>query len=164
MNLKIKENIIYKVRNDLAFPTDKQSMYDNIFIEVNLPNQPTLIIGNIYRSPGSQNIHNFTNDIENILNKIKQEKHNVIISGDFNINLLNTNTHKPTTEFLDTWLSNGYMPHLTLPTRVTYSSATLIDNIFTKSIKTNFITSKGILTTDISDHYPSFIEIQSSKQ
>ena len=156
----IKDNFNYSIRDDLAFPINKQPFYDSLFTEIIIDNQPKLIIGNIYRSPGALNLTDFNNDIEIILDKIKKEKCNIIISGDFNVNLLNVNKHKLTTDFIDLWTTKGYIPELTLPTRVTYSTATLIDNIFTKSIKNSLTLSKGILTTDLSDHYPSFIEIQ----
>ena len=47
------------------------------------------------------------------------------------------------------------MPLITKPTRVTKSTATLIDNIFTNNAnKTGH--QSGILLNDISDHLPSF--------
>ena len=52
-------------------------------------------------------------------------------------------------------ISKNYIPQITLPTRVTQSSATLIDNIFTKTNHSNPVKS-GIITTVISDHYPTF--------
>ena len=156
----IKNNINYTVRNDLSFPCNKQLLFDSLFIEIKLPNQPKIIIGNIYRAPGQSTINDFTNDLEIILEKIKKETTKVIITGDFNINLLHVNLHKPTTEFLDTWISKGYLPQLTQPTRETLNTATLIDNIYTKSINNDFITRKGIITTDISDHFPAFIEFK----
>ena len=97
----IKNNINYSVRNDLNFPYDKQMLYDSLFIEIEAPNKPKLIIGNIYRAPGQSSINDFTNDIEVLLNKIKKETTNIIISGDFNINLLNININNQITDFLD---------------------------------------------------------------
>ena len=156
----IKKNINYTVRNDLSFPLNKQLLYDSLFVEIKLPNNTNIIIGNIYRSPGQSPIHEFNKELETLLDKIKKETTKIIITGDFNINLLNTNVHKPTTEFLDTWIAKGYLPQLTQPTRITGNTATLIDNIFTKSINNCLITRKGIITNDISDHYPAFIEIK----
>ena len=154
-----KDNINYSLRTDLSFPPHKHTLYDSIFIETKMKNTTKLIIGNIYRSPGSTNITEFNNDLKNLLNKIKIENTKIIITGDFNINLLNINSHQQTADYLDLWISEGFIPQLTLPTRVTLKSATLIDNIFSKSNNNDLIISKGILTTDISDHYPSFIEI-----
>ena len=75
--------------------------------------------------------------------------------GDFNINLLNVDTHVDTSEFLEMMYSFSYLPLITKPTRVTKSSATLIDNIFS-NFNPNNEGIAGICTTDISDHFPVF--------
>ena len=73
--------------------------------------------------------------------------------GDFNINLLNSNIHNPTCEFVDTLYKYNFFPLINKPTRVTKVSATLIHNIFTNNIKHKGILS-CILYTDITDHFP----------
>ena len=50
--------------------------------------------------------------------------------------------------------SAGLHPLISLPTRITSHSATLIDNIFTNDICTNI--SSGVLFSSISDHLPAF--------
>ena len=52
-----------------------------------------------------------------------------------------------------TLASNGYFPLITLPTRVTAVSGTIIDNLITNDHK-NIIS--GIIKTDLTDHYPTF--------
>ena len=54
--------------------------------------------------------------------------------GDFNIDLLNYEKSNDVQEYLDTLCSNSFLPHITLPTRLSKSTKTLIDNIFTKEI------------------------------
>ena len=54
--------------------------------------------------------------------------------GDYNINLLNVDTHQLTSDSNDALFSNGFVPMITRPTRVTSNSATLIDNIFTNQL------------------------------
>ena len=78
--------------------------------------------------------------------------------GDYNINLLNVDSHQLTSDFNDTLFSNGIVPMITHPTRVTSNSATLIDNILTNQLNNNNINHvmSGILLIDISDHYPIF--------
>ena len=77
--------------------------------------------------------------------------------GDYNINLLNVESHSLTADFNDLMYSHGLIPLITRPTRVTENSATLIDNIFTnKILNTQEESVQGILVTDISDHYPIF--------
>jgi hypothetical protein len=54
---------------------------------------------------------------------------------DFNLNLLNCQNHKLTSEFMDIMYSNMFFPLITRPTtRITSYNATLIDNIFTNNL------------------------------
>ncbi|CAL4123485.1 unnamed protein product, partial [Meganyctiphanes norvegica] len=80
-----------------------------------------------------------------------------IILGDTNINLMLENK-----ENIDTYLNNfyvkNYIPCITLPSRITNHSATIIDHIFIKN-PTKLIQNKcssGNLITDLSDHLPNF--------
>ena len=73
--------------------------------------------------------------------------------GDFNLNLMNYQSHNLTGEFLDMMYFNTFFPLITRPTRITSHSATLIDNIFQNSLETNLLSS--LLFTDISDHLPN---------
>ena len=50
--------------------------------------------------------------------------------------------------------SNSLYTLISKPTRITSSTATLIDNIFTNNLELN--TNSGILYTDLSDHLPVF--------
>ena len=70
--------------------------------------------------------------------------------GDFNLNLLNFSNDTSVTRFLDLTQSSGLLPTITIPTRITNHSATLIDNIFSNNIVDPFFT--GVLTEPISDH------------
>ena len=95
--------------------------------------------------------------MKDICDKLRNENKLCYLLGDYNINLLNVDTHTSTADFNDTMFSNGFIPLISRPTRVTQSTATLIDNIFTNQLAelhNNFF--QGILLTDISDHYPIF--------
>ena len=72
--------------------------------------------------------------------------------GNFNINILDYSTSPLVENFLNLMISRNYYPLITHPTRVTPISCTLIDNIFCKRI--DEIESTGVITTNISDHYP----------
>ena len=91
-----------------------------------------------------------------LLTKIKSERKYVSCLGDYNISLLNYDTHGPTQEFADLMYSHSLFPCITKPTRVTAKSASLIDNIFCNNDVNNDDVFNGILYTDISDHFPIF--------
>ena len=68
--------------------------------------------------------------------------------GDFNINLLNYESHSDTNEFLNNIISHYLLPYTLHSTRVTDHSATVIDNIF--SDNTDHDTYNGNILTNIS--------------
>ena len=80
--------------------------------------------------------------------------------GDFNINLLNFDSHANTELFVNTMGSYNFYPQILKPTRITEHSATLIDNIFFNSLE--YHTISGNLVTDIFDHMPNFFIIKFS--
>ena len=116
----------------------------------------------IYRPPDT-NVAKFNECLDGVLSKIKSEKKSCYLLGDYNINLLNSDKHPATQEFIDTMFSYSMLPCITKPTRVNSKTATLIDNIFHNdlSIKSTFA---GILYTDITDHFPVFLIDHSSKR
>ena len=79
----------------------------------------------------------------------------VTLVGDFNIDLLKINERVAFKDFLDSMISFGLYPSITLPTRLTDNSATLIDNIFTNYTDSNSHSS-GVLILDMSDHLPYY--------
>ena len=80
----------------------------------------------------------------------------MLVTGDFNIDVLRFTDIKSTGDFTDNVLASGFMPLVTCPTRVTDYSATLIDNILANCVE-KFVKS-NIVYFDISDHFPTFTE------
>ena len=112
----------------------------------------------VYRHPRGNKCH-FTEDLEKSLNKI-QKSRTALIIGDTNIDLLMFGQKDAHANFASSLFSNGYMPYITYPTRITSHSATLIDQIFAKTPKNNFDINSGILFSDISDHLPCYISLK----
>ena len=73
--------------------------------------------------------------------------------GDFNINLTNYKNHTVSKNFADLLFSIGLYPLINKPTRISFDTVTLIDNIFT-NITTKTINS--ILINNVSDRLPIF--------
>ena len=76
------------------------------------------------------------------------------------MDLLKSLSQKLTNKFFELNLSNGLNPCITKPTRITHSTATLIDNIFCNQELYRKTTS-GIVIDDISDHMPCYSVIES---
>jgi len=76
-----------------------------------------------------------------------------------NINIfssINSSVYKAT-EYMNMLASNCYFPLITLPTRITNKSSTVIDHIMTNDHKNSIL--PGIIKTDLSDHFPIFCSI-----
>ena len=60
--------------------------------------------------------------------------------GDYNINLLNSDKHNPTSDFVELMHSYSFIYLINRTTRITATSATLIDNIFVNysDVQTSF--------------------------
>ena len=128
-----------------------ENLFECVTVELTLNRGEKTVISCIYRKP-STNIPEFTTHIEQIFSPATCRK--MYICGDFNIDLLKYNDHEPTKNFVDSLFSIGFFPLITKPTRITDTSATLIDNIYTNQLDTEH--HSGIFITDVSDHLPIF--------
>jgi hypothetical protein len=160
--LFIKDHISYNMRDDLVNPQADQNLFECIFIELTVA-PLTVVIGLIYRSPSNQSIGELADYLQKVALKIDKENKKLILLGDFNCDLLQCNTQSSVSDFFDSMMSSSLIPCITLPTRVTENTATLIDHIYTTLENGTYVS--GTITTDISDHYSNFIcfEIRNSK-
>ena len=160
----VKDGLSFKNRPDLAFPCEFHDKFDALFVELELGSRSdNVILGVMYRSPSNRSQKDFIQCANVLVEKIEKEHKNVIILGDNNVDLLKTDIHKESNKFLSLFISRGFIPAITLPTRVTHRSASLIDHIFVKSKIPNHLA--GTLTLDITDHYANFICLpKTSKQ
>jgi hypothetical protein len=160
VGIYIKNTLKYQVLQIEGNP----ELWDGIFIEITLKCKnpgKKLILGNIYRPP-RDNLENyclFNEDLEEILERFSHSNSEVVITGDFNFDLLKMKEKEHVNTFFDTLCSNGLFPKITQPTRITENSKTLIDNCFMK-VSANFSgTISGILQQNISDHQPYFVTL-----
>ena len=149
VSLYIAENIACTELCELDIVDDH---IECVFAKLHLNGQ-TYIVGVVYRPPNS-NIVDFNNTMHFILEKVT--RYPCYIMGDFNLDLLKHDKHPPTEKFLDIMHANSFIPIINRPTRVTRDTCTLIDNIYTNNYNIKNDNYSGLLTTDISDHFPVF--------
>ena len=94
------------------------------------------------------------NYLNKLLENISEEQKSIFLLKDLNVNLLNYKEHNQSDEFLDSLVSNSFIPLILQPTRATSHSNTLIDNTFSNVIDPDIIL--GNLTATISDHLHQF--------
>ena len=166
--LFIANNLQYRIRADLQLGENTNS----IFVEIDrthLNSKYNTIIGCIYRPP-SYSLKSFNALLTSRLSILHNEKKQLYIAGDFNVNIdplvkndINTQTFK------NIFSSNFLFPLIDKPTRVTCHSATIIDNIFSNASDIANTSRSGILRLSISDHYAVFcvntsINVKANKQ
>ena len=154
VSIYIKQHIKYDLREDMSMLNEA---IETVFIEIGkgqFMSPKDVVIGVIYRPPNTD-ISIFNNYLSDILSSVKSENKCIYLMGDFNVNLLNTDTHVLSNDFLNLMYSHAFIPLITKPTRISKSSATLIDNIFSNDIN-NDVLFNGIFYTDITDHLPVF--------
>lgn len=157
--LYIDNSLNYIVRSDLKIYKKKE--LESVFIEIINPKGKNLIVGCIYRHPCMNSSEFIDIYMSELLQKLSREDKTIMLMGDFNIDLLKYDSNKDSTTFLDTMYTSFLLPYITIPTRVTTHSKTLIDNIFSNNIEEG-LTSGNIITT-ISDHYAQFLIQKSIK-
>ena len=135
----------------------KSKHLESTFREIINKEGKNIIIGCIYRHP-SMNLEEFNDKTSEMLEKVRKENKQIYLMGDFNIDLLKIESDTNIAMFFDNITSNFFVPHITLPTRITPKSKTLIDNIYSNSENFREGTS-GHLTLSISDHLAQFLII-----
>ena len=135
----------------------KSYVLESIFAEIIVSGKKNIVVGCIYRHP-SMTVSDFNENYLNpLMENLTDKKHNFLL-GDFNVDLMKTDTDEDSMAYLDIISSNLFVPHIIHPTRITPHTKTLIDNIF--SNLPNFSQGKsGNITLTISDHLAQFLTI-----
>ena len=110
---------------------------------------------NLTYQPPNGDPNELENYFKNVLSKRTITNKEIVLVGDFNINVLGFNENKMVQNFLNLMFRHGLIPTVNKPTRVTRKTTTAIDHIITNSI-INAEFKTGIVKTDISDHFPIF--------
>ena len=156
--LYIDKTIKYKLRKDLNI--FEKNMIESTVIEILSKKQKNLIIGCVYKHPKHE-VKDFTNNhMMPLLSRLSNENKDIMIMGDFNVNLINYDDDKNISNFLDTMLSHSFRSFITTPTRITRNTKILIDNIFYNKPLNDIVS--GNLISIIYDHLIQFL-IEPSK-
>ena len=107
---------------------------------------PMILIGFVYRNPASG--YSWYDDFVHMMDGIQKLKTNVILLGDFNIDILK---QTPVSWELTLSLFNLHQM-VSRPTRITPSSSTLLDHIYTNNAQ--MVSDVTVVDSGISDHCP----------
>ena len=127
-------------------------LFESVFVTLKDIN---LTIGVIYRSPSADTAA-FLQTYQQLFHTLNHEQEKIVLLGDFNIDLLDYHDDANVAEFVDSTFEFGFIPSITIPTRVTPTSASCIDNIISDASLHDSVF--GVLIEDVSDHFPIFCQ------
>ena len=153
----IRKEIPFKEIKSLSVFEEK--VIESLSLELDLGKNNKITVSNIYRANSphlnltqvEQN-DRFLDIFSNMQAEMSSLKHPSYIMGDLNFDLLKFEQHEKTKVLLENSFANGFLELISIPTRISHTSCTLIDHLYTNDIKTKFESS--VIVSDISDHFP----------
>ena len=124
------ESLSYKVRDDLAV---NSSAIECLCVEVFNKDSKSIVLNLAYRPPNGDS-NELENHFQNILSKREINNKELVLVGDFNINVLDFNESKMVQDFVNLMFRHGLIPTTNKPTRVTRNTSA-IDHITNSLIK-----------------------------
>ena len=150
----IKNDRSFNVREN--FGTD----FENVFLDILLPNSKPILIGILYRPP---NQSGFLDSLSTaILNSEKSDNQEVYLLGDLNFNLLDSKgkyildqNHEANTttwykQYRNLCISNNLKQLIRLETRTAKGTFSLLDHILTNTDE--LVLQSGVVDVGLSDH------------
>ncbi|ESN89827.1 hypothetical protein HELRODRAFT_183105 [Helobdella robusta] len=154
----VSNNLTFKTRNDL----NKLGGLDFETFAIELKTDPStknFVIVVLYRPPSCNAIY-YLQQLEIILQQIDVENKHVVITGDLNIDMSDTNDDVNKMYLCQLFTCYSFDQLITLPTRISVERQSIIDCFFT-----NFpqqVALCGVHVHDISDHLPITVTISFS--
>ena len=154
VGILVSQKLDYRHRKDLSLNIPN---FESLTIEVKTHDK-NIFLCSIYRPPNS-NEKDFLKNYTKLLNKfIPQQQDRLIIGLDHNLDLIKYTKHKATSEFIEINVEHQLLPTITKPTRITRSTATLLDNIIIgRTFQANY--EPNIVISDLSDHLPCLLKL-----
>ena len=150
----LRNELIARKRDDLCIAS---ASFEHCIIEIKCRKRNVILVS-LYRPPNTS-VKAFLSDYTKLVQNLNSVKNcDVIIGIDHNLDFLKSSWHMDTQNFIELNLESNLLSCITRPTRITKSTATLIDNVLISKNLQGKQDSK-ILITDSSDHLPSVVTI-----
>ena len=127
---------------------------ESLCLEITNEKSKNIILNLTYRPPNGD-IKEFEKHLNKILSTNDILKKELIMAGDFNMNLFDFKQNKKVQNFLNIMFGHSMMPVINKQTRVTKNTATAIGHIFINSVTITKLKTV-IIKSDISDHFSIF--------
>lgn len=152
------DGVVVFIRNAIQFShmVDQIGEVNALCIKVMEPVGNSSTIVAIYR-PHTVDVKEFVQNLNTYLSNIRAEE--LLVIGDININILNPNTIAE--EYIASLGDHGLLSAINSHTRAQNETRTCIDHAFIRSAASNLVIKAGIVESNMTDHYPIFIQLPS---
>ena len=133
----------------------KEKVFESLFISVDV-NGSSIVCGNVYRSSSEYNHVSFFETLNSVLTDCSKMNKKIILMGDLNYNLLDTEENNVTT-CVDMFFEFGFYPLINIPTRITDTTASVLDHFWTNII--DMPVNSTVINDPIADHLPIFMNV-----
>ena len=116
-----------------------------IWVETKHPASPAVLVGYVYRNPAAT--HPWFDDFVQMMDKVCESNPNIVLLGDFNIDLL-----KPQPTCSSATALFALRQQIRRATGITQTSATLLDHIYTNNEQ--MLSKVRVSDISVSDHCP----------
>jgi hypothetical protein len=152
VGIYIRKNIKYKVlQHDVQHA-------ESLWME--LPelkvNGDSVVLGVIYSTMIDRDMDDFVLHLEDVLRRIVSTKRVLVLTGDFNIDILKT---KLTDQYGQLLLGTGIKNIIKFPTRYSDNNGSILDHILVNIDHPSIEMTAGVIDFDISDHQMTFINV-----
>jgi hypothetical protein len=154
--------IIYAKKGTIVTPKrtfdylNAEKVFEATAIDYECPQIGKIIVICVYRSPGSD-LKIFLDKMDLLLSKLTTVKTNMLVCGDFNVNFNMRGTD--TMSLLDLFSAYDLKKHIDGPTRISRTSSTCIDNIFS-NITIEHQPVSEVMDLGLSDHHFQILTIK----
>ncbi|MCG8078589.1 MAG: hypothetical protein JAY75_20420 [Candidatus Thiodiazotropha taylori] len=140
----VRSELMAKRRSDLEV-----NNLECLWLEISPKQGKPFLLGTVYRNPAER--VDWTDRFENLIDNVFKDKKEILILGDFNKDLSNISQ---TREWSNSMTSLGFTQLIHEPTRVTTSTSTLLDHVYTSNEEN--ISTAHVCQLGLSDHFAIF--------
>ena len=111
---------------------------------------------NVYRPPKTgvnRVLTQFKDEFRILLTSLSRLTGTCAVAGDFNLNILKINERSVISDFFDMMVDHSFYPRITLPTRFSKKSCSLLDQIYVKQSDDSTPNDSLLLFSALSDHF-----------
>ena len=128
----VKDNLDHSRIDDMCTTSNE---FEVLWIEIKNRKGKNCLCGCAYRHPNTDS-NNFLEYLEKTFAKINKNKYDIFLMGDFNIDLLQYDSHNQTNAFINCMVSHSFLPYIHQPSIELLTILPLLSIIYFQTLLT----------------------------